>query len=489
MKRFHLEPLFLCLLKNNWVCAIIVFMEENMVFTDTLERSLFFNLQKFGLDFSSGCSLAVAVSGGADSIALLTALSNILPSNFLLKAITVNHNIRPAEQTEGDAEYVQDYCRRLGIECARVDLPRGEVEKVARSFDCGIEDAARRLRYKAFEEFKERCQVDYICLAHNRNDQIETVLMRFLSGGDSVSLSGIPSRRGIFLRPMIEVSRKEIEAYLDARNIPYRTDCTNMDTSLLRNRVRHKLMPALDLNFPGWQNAVYNLAAKARDDAEVIENIAGSSLDKIGLMESEPGCCSVLMEEFLSLPKAVRRRVVYNVIGRVGPDSRVPYSFVEKICDLTMDVPGNWSCNAAGLRTVVDGGRICIQKDVKQATERCFSVTIKGTGTFVAGRWTIVVESVEGKTVLDFFRNGEKKSVISIPNLCFPFIIRNRQIDDEILTASGSFRSVSKVLEDWKCKGPDRDEVPVVQELASVEQRLVAVLGSVMGFRDWIVKG
>ena len=156
-------------------------MEENGGIRTELERAVENQLKILGVDLSSGVKIAAAVSGGADSIALLTILHRILPENAVLKAVTVNHNIRPSEETEGDAEFVQAYSRSLGVECVRIDIPRGRVEEFSTAFDCGTEDAARRLRYEAFERFKADCGVDFICLAHNRNDQLETVLMRFIS--------------------------------------------------------------------------------------------------------------------------------------------------------------------------------------------------------------------------------------------------------------------------------------------------------------------
>lgn len=458
---------------------------ENIL--EVVENSVRKHLGIFGVDFSSRETLGVAVSGGADSIALLTALSRVLPQNIGLKAVTVNHNIRPASETEGDAEFVQNYCKSIGIDCVRIDIPRGQVDQISKDFDCGIEDSARRLRYKAFEDFKNRNQVSLICLAHNRNDQVETVLMRFLSGGDSFALGGIPPKRDFYVRPLIEISRKEIESYLSHLGVSYRTDSTNFDTAMLRNKIRHRIIPMLDSEFPGWQNSVYSLSSKLRDDSFVIESQVQDALKRIDFrQENDLSSFSVL--SFSHLPMSVKRRIVYKAVSNAGPDSRIPYYYVDSVCRLTLESEKGWHLTSCGIRTEFDGTRIYVGKDIKQATETCFSVIIEEPGIFDAGDWRIKVFGDGNGIVFQISDDNNLESVISVPKLCFPFAVRSRQLDDEILTAAGSFRSVSRILEDWKCPAKDRDKALVVQELSSVEQRLVAVIGSVLGCRDWIVK-
>ncbi len=462
------------------------FMEENNKILSDVEGGLRSRLESFGLDFSLPLKIGAAVSGGADSIAMLTALSHVLPKNMELRVVTVNHNIRPAEQTEGDAGFVQSYCEKLGVDCFRVDIPRGKVDETASVFGCGMEDAARRLRYGVFGDFKKKFALDYVCLAHNMDDQIETVLMRFLSGGDSVSLSGIPPARDFFLRPMIGISRCDIEKYLSARGVDFRTDMTNFDTSMLRNKIRHKIIPVLDSEFPGWRGSVYSLSNKLREDSFVVEDVAGSSLEKI-LFKSGGGACSFDSEKFSLLEMAIRRRVVYRALNLVGPGARVPYRFVDSICRVAPGEMDGWRDNAAGISVEKKCGRIFLSKYHGQATESGFSVIIDGPGVWSAGPWGISVFISGDNVLLSLSCDSGGGTVISMPNLCFPFMFRSRQIDDSILTSDGRFRAVSKILDDWKCRGDTKNLVPVVQELSTVDQRLSAVLGSPLGFKDWIV--
>lgn len=475
---------------SGWVCVFFlppwrfsaIKMEDIISFVENRVRR---ELEAFGVDFSSRTTIGAAVSGGADSIALLTALSRLLPENCTLKVITVNHNIRAAEETEGDASFVQEYCRKLGVQCARHDVVRGTVEKIALERGLGIEEAARNVRYEAFETFIRCSSVSCLCLAHNKNDQIETVLMRFLSGGDSSSLSGIPKKRDKYLRPLLSVSRSEIESYLSVQGIPYRTDSTNSDTSLLRNRIRNHLMPLLDTEFPGWNNAVWSLSQKMHDDAAAVDFLSDSALETIAWKDEDEGIS--FDRYFFSVQQsAVKRRLLYRAFTAAGPSSRVPYGLIERVIGLSSS--SGWHEEASGIEVFCKDARIFVQKARKLATESGFFVIIEKDGMYPVGDCILSVSRCGSDMVLSSQKKGFPKSVISLAGLGFPFVCRSRQSDDSIKSADGSMKSVSKILEDWKC-GSMKDDVPVIQNVGVPGQPLVCLWGSLLGFRNWIVKG
>ena len=151
------------------------------------------------------------------------------------------------------------------------ELEKGQVAALADKKSIGIEAAARELRYEAFENFIVQKDLKCLCLAHNKNDQLETLLMRFLQGAGTQSRSGIPQVRGKYVRPLLNIERAQIEEYLTQKNISWRNDSTNSDTSYLRNRIRSDLVPVLNEKFSGWDKAVLTGAQKAADDAEVLE--------------------------------------------------------------------------------------------------------------------------------------------------------------------------------------------------------------------------
>jgi len=176
------------------------------------------------------CRLAVAASGGIDSTALLLALAELREEGFTIVAAHVNHHLRGAE-SEGDEAFVRGLCERLGIELVVFD---GTLDP-ALVRDRGVEAAAREVRYARLREVEAR----YFATAHQRNDQAETVLMRLLTGSGMAGLRGIhPVRDDGFVRPLLDVTREEIEEFLRERGVVAHIDRSNEDLRFLRNRVR-----------------------------------------------------------------------------------------------------------------------------------------------------------------------------------------------------------------------------------------------------------
>jgi tRNA(Ile)-lysidine synthase len=226
-------------------------------------------------DGSAACRILVAVSGGVDSTALLLVLHEM---RFDIVAAHVNHHLRGAE-SDGDEAFVRDLCARLGV-ALRVADGRLDPERVRAA---GIEGAARETRYAALRRIREEQRADVVATAHQKNDQAETVLMRLLSGSGLGGLRGIhPRRDDGFIRPLLEVSRAQIEAYLAGRGVVPRFDRSNADPRFLRNRVRNFLrdVEAVDsltriaeqarTYWPILERAVDEAAdAEVRDDATI----------------------------------------------------------------------------------------------------------------------------------------------------------------------------------------------------------------------------
>lgn len=186
---------------------------------------------KYGI---APCRIAVAVSGGIDSTALLLLLADLRAEGFEVVAAHVNHHLRGAD-SDADEAFVRDLCASLGIDLHVAD---GPVDPL-RVRDRGLEAAAREVRYARLHEIRAIGRADYVATAHQKNDQAETVLMRLLTGSGIAGLRGIhPVREDRFIRPLLEVTRGEIEAFLAARGVTPRLDRSNDDPRFLRNRVR-----------------------------------------------------------------------------------------------------------------------------------------------------------------------------------------------------------------------------------------------------------
>jgi len=220
---------------------------------------------------SPGEKVVVGVSGGADSIALLHILSKLKDLSLELTAAHLNHGIR-GKEAERDAEFVERAARALGFrfEYKKVDATAYKKEK-----KLSLEDASRDLRYEFFNEVREKLNASKVATAHTQDDQAETVLMRLLRGSGLSGLSGIPpTSRGYLIRPLLFVSRSEIEEYLRSKGIGWVEDSSNASDEFLRNRVRRELIPALlDYN-PKLTETLSRTAEVLRADGEFISREA-----------------------------------------------------------------------------------------------------------------------------------------------------------------------------------------------------------------------
>src|SRR6266849_6993841 len=187
-----------------------------------------------------GETVLTAVSGGADSVALLDVLRSIGSEwSVSLHAIHVHHGLRA--EADDDAEFVRALCARMGVPLSveRVSVKGGPPWE-------GLEAEARRARYGAFREVARRVGAQRIATAHTADDQAETVLMRLLEGAGPRGLAGIAPVRGLLIRPLLEARRADIEAHLRARGLAWMEDASNRDPRFLRNRIRHDVLPFLE---------------------------------------------------------------------------------------------------------------------------------------------------------------------------------------------------------------------------------------------------
>jgi tRNA(Ile)-lysidine synthase len=221
----------------------------------------------------------VAVSGGPDSICLLHIL-HILKKKFNLELIAahVNHCLR-GEESDKDEKYVEEYCKNNGIQffSKRVDINRLALQR-----NMSSESAGREARYEFFHQLMEEHNADKIALAHNANDQAETVLMRMMRGTGSEGLVGIkPVRENIFIRPLINITRGEIENYCSENNLKPRIDKTNLENIYTRNKVRLELIPYIRKNFnEDIINTLNRLSQTVSIDNDYIEYISEQSFKK-----------------------------------------------------------------------------------------------------------------------------------------------------------------------------------------------------------------
>ena len=458
------------------------------------------------LESSDKPRIGVAVSGGADSMALLLAMSELISPLYV---ITINHNIRPAEESAGDVDFVNEVCeelksRGLQIDCKTVELARGTVAHEAGRRGAGVEEAARYLRYAAFEKFVAERGLEALCLAHNKNDQLETVLMRFLQGSPAEAAAGIQARRGGFVRPLLGLSRQEIEAYVRSRGFEWRTDKTNFETDYFRNKIRLKLVPFLDENFSGWQTALLAGAEKAADDSALIQ----SCLEKYSLSVDNEGNIELPFSDFLQAPQSVKYRLLLEACNMAGESGRIPHLFLKDVIssleagassnalnssnahnssDAVSDSSASFTKHFAGIDIICKKNHLFVKKHTENNTDCFFSDIIEKTGTFEFpfGLLNVFNYKEQGGKATASISVGE---VSHAEGLSLPFRIRSPQPGDTVISADGSEKKVSDILSDWHVPPEKRWLIPVIQLLDDKAQPIKAILAGFSGYKDWIVK-
>lgn len=226
-----------------------------------------------------GSSILVAVSGGADSVCLLHVLNSIKKQNkYKIFAAHLNHCIRGTE-ADRDEKYVAWLCEKMGIECFS---EHADVPKLAKKLGMSEEEAGRKARYDFFRRISAENNIDLIATAHNKNDRAETVLMRIIRGSGLSGLRGIKYMRedGV-IRPLLDVSRDEIEGYCREAELEFKTDSTNNNDDYTRNKIRHKLIPIAEELNPSVIDALANLSRNIGDDADFLDGYAKRLYERI----------------------------------------------------------------------------------------------------------------------------------------------------------------------------------------------------------------
>jgi tRNA(Ile)-lysidine synthase len=309
----------------------------------TLEKKLRANLRRLGI--GTEARLVVAVSGGADSTALLDALVRFHKRDSLIVA-HLNHLLR-GEESDEDEKFVMDLAARLRLDCI---VERVDVAGEARGRKENLEATARRLRYDFLRRVAENRKCEAVLTAHTQDDQVETIVMRLLRGTGPDGLRGIHQVRRItemvrLIRPMLEITRNEVIEHCQHHDIAFRTDSSNLLTSLTRNRVRHELLPLLRSFNHRFNETLARTAELLTDDQDYLKQITsevyavvhrGSELDIGPLREVHP---------------AIRRYILRMWLGDVrGGLQRIELSHLKALEDLiirnqsgqSVDLPADW---------------------------------------------------------------------------------------------------------------------------------------------------
>jgi tRNA(Ile)-lysidine synthase len=408
---------------------------------------------------SRGETLVAGLSGGADSVALLDALvAASAAGGFRVVAAHLDHGLRP--DSADDARFCEMLCGRLGVP---LRVARADVRGRASRDGGGLEEAARLERYAFFRRVMRDDGAACLAVAHTRDDQAETLLLRLLRGAGSEGLAAMRARAGDVLRPLLQVSRSEVLSHLEARGLPFREDPTNADLAIPRNRVRHELIPYLEARFnPRVREALVRTAGILGDEAETLGSLGAQVASQA---RREANGVLLPLAALRSVSPAVARAALRDVIASEGGLRGVAAIHVERLLRLARSASPSGRCIAlpGGRQAEFRFDALWIGPRPQDVAGYALDLAVPGQVALPGG--ASLSASPAGEAEL----RARESVVVAAPG---PLVVRTRRRGDHI-RSHGRDVSLKRYLMDRRVPASVRDRVPLVAS----EDRVVWVAG------------
>jgi len=372
-------------------------------------------LKKYAM-LTQGEKVVLGVSGGADSIALLYALNELTNYGFELIVAHLNHGIRE-DAAKREANFVKETAKSLGL-----TFVYGEVDTFKYKEESGLslEDAARTLRYKFFNQVLNKHYATKIATAHTLDDQAETVLMRLLRGSGSKGLSGIPPVSNPIVRPLIDTRRSEIEQYLRSKGVNWIEDPTNESMEFLRNRVRHDLLVELESYNPQIKETLSRTADILRSEDEFITREALKHFDNI--FSTNKSELIGDLKNYRNIEKAIRFSLLRLAIGKLNNSLKnISSIHIVSADDFLLSETASGEVELPQ-GTVMAKGYDSFLVTRKSELEREFSYTIQSEGKWSFPEFEVELSIFKTDTLDE---NDESVAYFDPKTVEFPLEVRN----------------------------------------------------------------
>ena len=447
----------------------------------------------------------VAVSGGVDSLTLLAVLRK-MPFNLDLSVFHLNHGLRP--EAKEDAELVAEICRRWSIPHRIIEINVKETKGTD-----SIQVAARNERYRLLEEAASQQGATRIALGHHADDQVETMLMRFLNGAGPEGMAGIPPVRGRYIRPLFEVSRAEILEYARQSGLVWAEDASNQKTDYFRNKIRHCLLPLLEKEyqpqltkrlmtaaylFQEWEEYLqtqvayvlteWRLESPARMSNHARMHTCGLSPNDYGesaspvelSLREESGFFEEIripVEQWAVLSPALKRAVFRGVVFKIQPGLRLEYKHSELFLDLLSGANGRKIFLPGDLEARKEHDQIIIRPVKEDAAESFFlPLNIPGRTELPYGRGLITASQGKKDLLPKNWREvSPAEAFFDYDRVHLPLYLRPRKVGERFAPfgLAGS-KKLKDFFSDLKLSKEERDRIPL---LVDAEDRVLWVVG------------
>lgn len=403
--------------------------------------------------------IAIAFSGGSDSLALLYMFSQLFDKKNLI-ALYVNHGLRDSSELRNESQINRENCLKLSIEYKEFILEEGIIEELAKERANGIEDAARYLRYDRLISFCKENGYYALATAHTIDDQLETMIMRSFNGSSLLSLTCIKEYREQdaikIIRPLLSYSKDDLRLLLKVAGFYWSEDTTNKSTDYLRNRIRKEIAPKVESVFPDAKQIVYR-------NANLFIGLVNLAQDRVNSLINEN---IVNRKEYLLQEDIIR----YNILSKLIKEIEVP-----------------------SFKKVVHIDSVIKQK--KEGFERFGNIELLiKDNTFVINKFnsvsqfSYVIEKPEDQTISVFenkliitSQDSDDTTLLRIADedIAFPLIVRNLRSQDSLVTDGGTVE-ITKFLSNWKMIEANRKKVIVIED----RNGIIALFAKHLGGRD-----
>ena len=413
-------------------------------------------------------TIAVALSGGKDSVCLLHMLLGVKDRlNITVKAVNVEHGIR-GESSLADSEFCRSLCKKLGVEIKSYSV---NVPEYVKEHGVSEETAARILRYECFDNALIGGFCDKIATAHHLSDSVETVLFNLFRGTSSKGVCGIEktAKNGKIIRPLLSCTREEIDDYAKEHNLEYVTDESNFNSDYSRNFIRNEIMPLVRKNFPAAERNIQRFSAIMREEDELLDRLAAKYIDDNTVIFSDEGD-ALFCRACLTVMKEKGFTVDYEAVH------------LQAICNLKTAQCGTRICLKNGLTAVRTQNGVAFEKNVAKITDEVpFALGMHVFGDYVI-KFEKILPTEELKTQLDVQKktptdlrqktpptsdrlngqNADKVLYFDLDKLPYSTVIRTKRDGDVILSFGGKTKILKKYLGDNKLESRISKNYPLL---------------------------
>ena len=431
--------------------------------------------------FNLGDAILAGVSGGADSIALVHILLKLSPEfNLNLGIAHLDHGLRAAE-SDRDAEFVSSFAHKMNLPFYS---EKADVKKYSSQHKLSIEEAGRILRYQFLSRTAREHGFNKIALGHQKEDTAETFLINILRGSGPQGLSSIPPKRGIFIRPLINLNRSDIECFIRSESMEHIIDSSNMDPKFLRNRIRHYLIPFLASEYNPEIVEILNRTAEILRDEQIwLDSLTGKLFERTRV-QSDDANIRLSIPELLKMPIAAARRIIRKSVLEIkGNLNGVGFTHIDAVfelinnrkCKKELDFPGPVRIKREKDILVIirrkNRGRIKCHPDYFDRQLCTFEYQIMGPQTLYIKETGLSVQLSELSfaEILELKKSNfqtvnPREAYMDMASIGYPLVVRSFRSGDRFspLGLSG-FQKLKKFFINNKLSSSERKNIPILE--------------------------